>query len=68
MLNIVTKERQRELRFGADIADCIRNFHEQIRHGPIFVCSSCQQTWFKENVLKVENTKLDERIKKQISD
>lgn len=56
-------EQQRQRRFGEHIDACIKNFHEQIRHGSIFVCSCCQQTWFKESVLKVENTKLDERIK-----
>ncbi|XP_061184994.1 uncharacterized protein LOC133193010 [Saccostrea echinata] len=56
-------EQQRRKGFGLDIADCIQNFHEQIRHGPIFVCSCCQQTWFRESVSKVENTKLDDKCK-----
>ncbi|XP_062569080.1 uncharacterized protein LOC134231172 [Saccostrea cucullata] len=56
-------EQKRRKRFGADIGDCIQNFHEQIRHGPIFVCSCCQQTWFKESVSKVENLKLDDECK-----
>eukprot|EP00105_Crassostrea_gigas_P014661 XP_011431404.1 PREDICTED: uncharacterized protein LOC105331065 [Crassostrea gigas] len=58
-------ERQRQKRFGVDIKDCIRHFHEQIRYGPIFVCSCCQQTWFKESVSKVENTNLDDYSKRK---
>ncbi|XP_062616288.1 uncharacterized protein LOC134278001 [Saccostrea cucullata] len=54
-------EQQRQKRFGIDIEACIQNFHEQIRYGPIFVCSCCQQTWFKESVSKVENVKLDDK-------
>lgn len=53
-------EQHRQQRFGVHIEDCIKKFHEQIRHGPIFICSCCHQTWFKESVLKVENTKLDD--------
>lgn len=34
------------------------NFHEKIKHGPVYVCSSCHQTWFQENVSKVENISL----------
>lgn len=55
------KEHYRKRRFGVDVEDCIVRFHGQIRHGPIFVCSCCQQTWFKESVSKVENTKLDDK-------
>ncbi|XP_062602755.1 E3 ubiquitin-protein ligase BRE1A-like [Saccostrea cucullata] len=56
-------EQQRRKKFGIDIEDCIQNFHEQIKHGPIFVCSCCQQTWFKESVSKVENIKLNDECK-----
>ena len=56
-------EQQRRKRFGIDIEDCIQNFHEQIKHGPIFVCTCFQQTWFKESVSKVENMKLDDECK-----
>ncbi|XP_062599574.1 uncharacterized protein LOC134261132 [Saccostrea cucullata] len=58
-------ERKRQKRYGVDIEDCIQNFHEQIRHGPIFVCSCCQQTWFKESVSKVESTKVDDNSKRK---
>ncbi|XP_062602358.1 uncharacterized protein LOC134264070, partial [Saccostrea cucullata] len=56
-------ERNRQRQFGINIQDCIHNFHEQIKHGPVFICSCCHQTWFKESVLKVENTKLDDTSK-----
>ncbi|XP_062567926.1 uncharacterized protein LOC134230168 [Saccostrea cucullata] len=56
-------ERIRQRQFGINVQDCIHNFHEQIKHGPVFVCSCCHQTWFKESVLKVENTKLDDTSK-----
>ena len=56
-------ERQRRGRFGITIEDCIRKFHGHIQLGPVYICSCCQQTWFKESVLKVENSSLDERQK-----
>ncbi|XP_062614811.1 uncharacterized protein LOC134276593 [Saccostrea cucullata] len=56
-------EQHRRKRFGIDIEDCIQNFHEQIKRGPIFVCTCCQQTWFKESVSKVKNIKLDDECK-----
>ncbi|XP_061170324.1 uncharacterized protein LOC133179634 [Saccostrea echinata] len=56
-------ERNRQRQFGIHIQDCIINFHEKIKHGPVFVRSCCHQTWFKESVLKVQNTNLDDLSK-----
>jgi hypothetical protein len=56
-----TTNRQR--RFEIDCQGCIDKFHEPIKHGPVFICSCCHQTWFKESVLKVHNTNLDDEMK-----
>lgn len=53
----------RQRRCGINVEDCINKFHEQIKLGPVFVCSCCHQTWFKESVLKVEGTKLGNEMK-----
>ncbi|XP_060573123.1 uncharacterized protein LOC132731041 [Ruditapes philippinarum] len=46
----VTAKRKKS---GNDIEECIAKFHQNIQEGPIYVCSSCHQTWFKESVSEV---------------
>ncbi|XP_065944329.1 trichohyalin-like [Magallana gigas] len=58
-------EQNKQRMFGMHLQNCIQNFHKQIKHGPIFVCSCCHQTWFRESVLNVDNTKLDSASKKK---
>ena len=43
-------------KFGANLTECIKKFHESIACG-LYVCSSCRQTWFRESVMKVNNLK-----------
>lgn len=32
------------------IENKIQSFHKKVSHGPVYVCSCCTQTWFKESV------------------
>jgi len=38
---------------GSDIDNCIAFFHKNIRVGPQYICTCCNQTWFKQSVLKL---------------
>ena len=40
-------------KYGSDINTCIELFHKRIAVGPVYICSSCHQTWFKESVSRV---------------
>ena len=40
---------------GKDLRDTIRIFQKKAKYGCIFVCSSCQQTNFEDNVIPVKN-------------
>jgi hypothetical protein len=53
---LTENERNRQRRFGTDMQGCIDKFHEQIKLGPVFVCSCCHQPWFKESVLRTDDT------------
>ena len=33
------------------------NFHDSIKDGPLYICSSCTQTFFKHFVQRVDRTK-----------
>jgi hypothetical protein len=37
-------------KYGIDIDACIACFHQNISVGPLYICSCCHQTWFKESV------------------
>ena len=39
-------------KYGSDIDVCIYLFHKSISVGPVYICSCCHQTWFKESVTK----------------
>lgn len=36
---------------------CIKLFHESIKIGPQYICTCCQQTWFKQSVCNSETMK-----------
>lgn len=57
------KQRYRKSKFGVDAIECVDNFHNNVRLGPVFVCTCCQQTWFQESVSNVDNILLDAEIK-----
>jgi len=41
--------------YGPNLFECIIMFHEAIKDGPVYICTCCQQTWFKESVCSQEN-------------
>ncbi|XP_062614791.1 uncharacterized protein LOC134276564 [Saccostrea cucullata] len=41
---------------GNSLEDCIEKFHEQVKIGPIYVCTCCHQTWFLKSVVKLDST------------
>lgn len=54
------------LRIHFDHTGCdpntIRNsFHDSIKDGPLYICSSCTQTFFKHSVQRVDRTKFKHR-------
>ena len=40
---------------GKDLRDSIKIFQRKTKYGCIFVCSSCQQTNFENNVIPLKN-------------
>ena len=42
-------------KFGSNLDESIRKFLDAISEGPIYVCSSCHQTYFANNVVDVCN-------------
>ena len=44
-------------KYGSDIDTCIQRFHEEISVGPIYICSCCTQTWFKQSVSEAKHIK-----------
>ena len=43
---------KRQRIYGNSLDDCIKNFHNKIAQGPVYVCCSCRQTCFREAVQK----------------
>ncbi|KAL5006836.1 hypothetical protein ScPMuIL_015642 [Solemya velum] len=44
-------ELRRKKQFGSTIMDCIKVFETKVSEGPIYVCTCCHQTWFRESVI-----------------
>ena len=40
------------------VAECLKQFHENIAVGPLFVCTCCHQTWFRKSVSLLKNTNI----------
>lgn len=41
-----------------DIAKLIRNFHNSVSAGPLYVCTCCEQLWYKHSVYPADKMKL----------
>jgi ATP-dependent 26S proteasome regulatory subunit len=37
-----------------NMTELIKNFHDSISTGPLYVCSCCEQLWYKHNVCPAE--------------
>ncbi|XP_062570615.1 uncharacterized protein LOC134232646, partial [Saccostrea cucullata] len=48
---------------GNSLEDCIQKFHEQVKIGPLYVCTCCHQTWFLKSVVKLNTTNLSSSSK-----
>ncbi|XP_061190194.1 uncharacterized protein LOC133198057 [Saccostrea echinata] len=44
---------------GNSLEDCIKKFHEQVKIGPIYVCTCCHQTWFLKSIVNLNTTNLN---------
>ena len=51
--NIHKQKRTQVNTYGNNIVDAIQIFLDAVSQGPIYVCSSCLQTYFRDNVVKV---------------
>ena len=40
------------------VAECLKQFEENIAVGPLFVCTCCHQTWFRKSVSLLKNTNI----------
>ena len=50
-------------KYGTSLQDCIKQFHESIAAGPVYVCTCCQQTWFHEGFSLLRKTSMPLRDK-----
>ena len=41
----------------AQLQKCLKVFDDKTSHGPIYVCTVCMQTWFKNFVYDIEKIK-----------
>ena len=48
---------QNKQKYGTNLNESIKIFTDLISHGPIYVCSVCHQTNFKDKVIKINNIK-----------
>ena len=39
------------------IENLITEFHDIVSHGPMYICTCCDQLWYKHSVTKVDNRK-----------
>ena len=46
------------------IEESIKRFHSDIAIGPLYVCSCCHQTWFRESVSMLKNTHISAESKR----
>ncbi|XP_033764354.1 uncharacterized protein LOC117345389 [Pecten maximus] len=47
------KLKELQCKRGIHLNDVIAKFHKTIAEGPVYVCTSCHQTWFKHSVTEV---------------
>ena len=58
------KQQAHKRKYGSDMKELLKIFNESVSDGPVYVCTVCQQTWFKHSVVHVPDMKLkkdDER-------
>lgn len=45
---------------GHSLDQCIQKFHNQIKNGPVYVCTCCNQTWFSKSVVKMKSVNISQ--------
>ena len=45
----------KQRKYGANTDNCIKCFKADIANSPIFICSCCHQTWFKQSVSEIKS-------------
>ena len=48
-------------KYGSNINTCIQLFHKNISVGPIYICSCCRQTWFKQSVSETKSLSKEQK-------
>ena len=53
--NILNEKQKTEIRkYGRDIKELLNIFNTKTAEGPVYVCTCCQQLWFKHSVFNVD--------------
>ena len=48
------KQQAENRKYGSNITELLKIFNENIAEGPVYVCTCCQQIWFKHSVHNVD--------------
>ena len=48
------KQHAEKRKYGSNITELLKIFNESIAEGPVYLCTCCQQIWFKHSVLNVD--------------
>ena len=48
------KQQAENRKYGSNMTELLKIFNESIAEGPVYVCTYCQQIWFKHSVLNVD--------------
>ena len=48
------KQQAENRKFESNMTELLKIFNENIAEGPVYVCTCCQQIWFKHSVLNID--------------
>ena len=52
------KQHAENRKYGSNMTKLLKIFNESIAEGPVYVCTCCQQIWFKHSVFNVDEIAL----------
>lgn len=55
--------KKKRLTQDLQISNVIHRFNLAVHDGPLYICTSCSQTWFKEGVVRFNSVKMSTRLK-----
>ena len=65
--NVLNEKQKVEFRkYGRDMKELLNIFNTRIAEGPVYVCTCCQQLWFKHSVFNVDEIYLKKENEKAI--